>query len=112
MAITLSYIIIELILTCSRLLADEGGDEGCDVRRAELEGCVSLSVLYINVCPLLHQEAGNGGTGVGGVVLRDAQVLSDLYIQIYLHIISRLHITKLKTMEHLKQTPERTLHTN
>lgn len=40
---------------------------------------MSLHVLDVYIGPLLHQEAGNGGTSMRWVVLRYAQVLSDLH---------------------------------
>ena len=60
------------------LLANKGGDEGCNVRGAQLKGCVSLLVLHVDVSPFLHQEAGNGCTSMSWTVFRDARVLSHL----------------------------------
>ena len=39
---------------------------------------MALLVLYVNIGPLLHQEAGNGGTSLGWVVFSNAQCLSHL----------------------------------
>ena len=42
---------------------------------------MALLVLHVDVSTFLHQEAGYGSTGVGGVVYRDARVLSHLQVK-------------------------------